>query len=273
MKNLLHLRLNTGEFYEEWDKLELLPFRENRWQNWVRTKGNYWNFYDYKKCKTYHPWKIVKRILHNNIGKSFDLTFHYYCTLVPKHEQHWFLDEFFNSYRHKYYYNTWSLDENNNIVFNHKKEKKIYSFTSDDYKTLLVHKTTGHFKNQFTPKYSYKLVGKYKKYRTEILEYYSYKNQYKAQDSDFEPVVVSGFEMSFESKNDRRFKKLLAERKSKNRKKERENKKLKEQKEYSFLSKSEIQLKKDKLLDIQKIISHGFDPETSFRNNKIHIDL
>lgn len=78
------------------DKLEELPKRMSRYQ-YLDSKGL--NMYDLDKFD--HPWyrdlkywEIRKRILENNIGKSFDLAFSYYCKLVPKRLQHEFLEEF-----------------------------------------------------------------------------------------------------------------------------------------------------------------------------------
>ncbi len=249
-------------------QIELLPFRESRVAYSVREKTFYAPYDHYYNADT-NPYKICEYILNNNIGKSFNLAFHYYCKLVKKYDQHIFLEKFQDKNHWKY--NPWSLDENNNIVFINWREPKKYYFYSEDYKTELRHKITGHAKKEFNPKYSYKYHERYKhKYRTEKIEYYNYKNRYKAQDSDFEPIVVSGFEMKFESKNDSRFKKLNAEHQSKLRKRQREADRLKKQIEYSFLSKTEIELKKEKQLNLQKIISHGFDPELSFRTNKIY---
>jgi hypothetical protein len=39
-------------------------------------------------------WTLVHRIIKNNIGKSFDSAFSYYCKHVSKHLQYVFLAEF-----------------------------------------------------------------------------------------------------------------------------------------------------------------------------------
>lgn len=94
------------------EKLQNLPFRSRiksgvyRWQAKWRSDAHSVNGLKY--------WKRVDRNIENNIGKSFDMAFHYYCKQVPKYQQKFFLDEF-HSYpdycrRYKHY-----IDDNGNI--------------------------------------------------------------------------------------------------------------------------------------------------------------
>ena len=61
--------------------------RRSDWFGWKHHEG--W----YKLGKT-SPYKILSRVIENNIGKPFDMAFSYYCTLVPQMYQNKFLEEF-----------------------------------------------------------------------------------------------------------------------------------------------------------------------------------
>ena len=89
-----------------WDKLEDLPYRQNRWQYYIENVGSFWNFYDYRGNNKWY--KICIRILENNIGKSYDMTYHYLCTKVPYQHRYHFEYQFnIEWWRNRYY-----VDEN-----------------------------------------------------------------------------------------------------------------------------------------------------------------
>lgn len=204
------------------EKLENLPFRENRAANLIKRYGNMYNIHKFdhtshRSDKSLFPWVIAKRIINNNIGKSFDMAYHYFCTKVPIYEQHYFMDEFSPKWRYSNYY----IDENKNIQRIQKKPfKKYISIQSADYKTELRHKVTGHRKEDF--KEVKKPLGTY----VYVIDYYTYgevnqgyfgkmkpiNERYRAKESDFEPVIVKGWIKHFESKNDPRFKRYMAEK-------------------------------------------------------------
>jgi len=225
------------------EKLETLPHWENKRAYFVRNHGSYYNRKNHHS-RNRSPYKIAERILKNNIGKSFDLAFHYYCTKIDKKDQYifftWFEDKRFRRFC------GYHLDENNNIYYIPFKRGKRNIFYSIDYKTEYRHKLTGRKKPEY-----YWL---YKKYKNE---------------NDYVPYIIQGFEKEFDSKNNREFRKLKAEKVAKQRKLARETKKLKEDKMYEFMTQYYKRLKeekqKQKQLNEIKIISHGFDLITSFR--------
>lgn len=92
--------------------------------------------------------------------------------------------------------------------------------------------------------------------------------RYRAQEKDFENVLIQGKELFFESKRDRTFKRLHAERRKGKSKDNRRAERAAKEKEYSFLCQSELQKKKEKELNNLTITRHGFDLTSSFRGKQ-----
>lgn len=199
------------------------------------------------KIGHYYPYKIVERICESHIGKPFDEAFSKYCKMVPVYQQHYFLEEFSPKYFH--WRNDYFVDENGLIQANRDKNKYKgpYTFYSADYKTEERHIVTGKLKPEE--------------------RWWSIK-KYKVDDSLYEKVVVSGFSETFDSKNDRKYKRLTNE---KNKAVEREwkaKKKLPSINDQDFrriLKEKELKERQENLI---KILKHGFDPVTSFRKHK-----
>lgn len=218
------------------EALDNLPFRET-----TKYRSRYCYKYKHReshKVDGIYPWTRVRRILEANIGKSFDLAFSYYCTLVPKYQQKYFLEEFETKYwraggsSYGYY-----VDEQGNIQENkYIKPKQPICLTFGNYKTELRHKVTGHprkhfedlcdlieltsikgcwnyitKRNKHTGKYQYFKRGRYiglkyiGKFDVPLHE------SYIAQEKDFEKVIISGSIQYFESKNDPRYVRHWAE--------------------------------------------------------------
>lgn len=80
------------------EKLDSLPYWENRAAYLTRKHGNMYNLrrfdHPWETGHKYNPYKIVQRIIDNNINKSFDMAFHYACTKLKKQDQWIFLREF-----------------------------------------------------------------------------------------------------------------------------------------------------------------------------------
>lgn len=185
---------------------------------------------------------IVNRILENNIGKSFDLAFSYYCKKVNKQYQYLFLEEF-QERRWSYYY----VDEFGNIQYNNSyiETKKPIIIPSKDYQYELVHKITGKKHNEWS----------------------SFHKNYNI--GDWERVTISGCLMIFESENDPRLKRIRSEKQQARRKTDRFLKKEKKERQYSFLTKLEKDLIAQRQQDLIKRDSHGFD-ENSFKGIEYH---
>ncbi len=131
MKNLLR-KFKLEDMIDKSPK-ELSYFHSKKyWDSWDSGRN-----YDHTVDNVW-PWTRVRRIIENNIGKSFDLAFSYYCKQVPIYQQQFFLKEFQQAYR-------WIVDcyvDENGLIqkIKEKEERKPVIFYSDDYETELKHK-------------------------------------------------------------------------------------------------------------------------------------
>lgn len=222
------------------DKLSDLPVHETN-----RYKKDRWSYRkdEYHNIGHYSPYTLIDRVCKMFLGQHINKTFSYYCKLVPKYQQKFFHKNFND--KRSWRWNTYILDNNNNIILNPKyTQKKIYKIYSDDYKI------------------GYKYIGKdhkLKGYIAKEVPYFRDKNEY-------ETVVISGHIQYFESRKDPRYIKYHSEKQKKHRKDLRERCKADKLRQYNFLTKSEQQRILDKESNDSKIIKHGFDLKTSFRN-------
>lgn len=195
------------------------------------------------------PWRRVQRIAKSYIGKPFDDAFSKYCKQVPKYQQHIFLEEFTPKNYHYWRYKQYIIDDDGNIQLNEaKKAKKRYIYQSDDFRTERRHKKTG------------------KKYP----EYYWTKKGIK--ESDYQHVIVSGYELQFDSKTPE-YRRLISEQLKRKAIRRKQEIKAKNEMAYSFLTQSEKEEINQKKLERFKILKLGFDPETSFRGNSVNPDI
>lgn len=202
-----------------------------------------------------NTWTIAERIIKNNIGKSFAMAFSYFCSKVSIDEQRVFLENFVHR---KPYYRRWAnycIDENGNIQYANEyfewknRPTKPITIPSPDYKTEIRHKETGIKKPEYLWIYN--------------------KTHPALKEEDFIPVVISGYLMTFESKQDPRFVRIFTEKKKARRKTDRFLKKEDRNREYSFLTKTEKELLAQKQQDLIKRDSHGFDDQ-SFKGIEYH---
>lgn len=198
-------------------------------------------------------WKRVRRNIHNNIGKSFDMTFHYYCTQVPKYQQRLFLDEFLHYPEYWYKFHPgYYVDEQGNIqkVIRsfHKRSIKIYS---DDYRVA---------------------------YKSKIYHHQQWKNEERSEipwnesKKDYETIIY-GTVQEFESRRDPVVIKYRRDKYQKDKLKERRRKAEKKAKSLEIFNRG-IQLQKEEIkkqrdLDILKRDQAGFDDE-SFKGEFYH---
>jgi hypothetical protein len=190
-----------------------LPFRESRYQNLTRRYCNMYNLHKFE-----HRWskyyKVKNWIIENNIGKSFDKAFSYYCSKIPKHWQYIFLKEFepsFGRYSGELI-NDYIIDSEGKIRI-HKKYDKIRFYKCKP-------KTREGIRI-----YQEKLKAeKRAKKRAKI-------NSFK----DWDALLRDNSIKCYNS---------IAE----------------------FKRKQQEEIKRQEELNTQKIIRHGFDPITSFRN-------
>lgn len=222
------------------DKLSDLPIRESMTYN-----KDSWSYKPGVSHNTghYSPYTLINRVCKMFLGQHIDEAFSYYCKLVPKYQQKFFLDHINNN--RSWRYETYILDENSNIILNPKyTQKKIYKIYSDDYKI------------------GWKYIGKNHK----LKGYIDDAPPYYSQNNDWEQVVISGHIQYFESRKDPRYIKYHQEKQKKYRRELRQWRKEQKLRQYNFLTKSEQQRILDKESNDIKIIKHGFDLITSFRN-------
>jgi hypothetical protein len=240
MKNLIKIGI---------DKLLEMDFpieKIDRWNN----KGCNHKVYDY------YPYDIAYRIAKTFINKPFNDAYSHFCKKVPIYQQREFFDVFNHRYSQSKYY---SIDEEGIIRYTKENRPKTVSIKSPDYRVEYVHKVNNMNKRLF------------KKVSHTFFTYYIYSGtRYSpscvATDTDFKPVVVSGYMQEFSSKNDYRYKRYNTEQTKRSRLERKKRKKYNAEIAYCMMTKDEIKLKELGALDELKILSHGFDLKTSFRN-------
>ena len=242
MKHLTKNKSNINYLIRE-DKHDLIPYFEN--SKIYFSGNNYVSKWEYRSSnKSKNPYYISDRIITNNIGKSFDLSFSYFCKLCSKHEQKIFLDKFTPQFSNLY--SEFIIDNNGNIQYGRRRYYKRYkkpTYQSDGYQIELRHKITGKKKPEY---------------------FWLYKNKYK--ESDFIPVVVSGYELIFDSFKDPTYIRLTKEREKRdkiNRKKLWKSKILSEEKFREILNREKLKDREEAKLKMER---KGFDPIKSFRN-------
>lgn len=110
-----------------------LPYRESIQRSNIYAKSfDHRRKSDYHKVDGYYPYKRIKRILENNVGKSFDGAFSYYCRKSPKYQQKQF-EETINRNWSRRWGKDYIVDENGLIQGNPDRHKK-YSWNSPPYK-------------------------------------------------------------------------------------------------------------------------------------------
>lgn len=200
-----------------------LPFREGmkRPYGWDACS----NFDSWHSTSGIPVWKRVKRILNDNVGKSFDMAFHYYCKHVPKYQQEIFLREFstfpecWRIYHPGYY-----IDDNGDIQKVYKQHKRLIKIYSDDYRVA------------YKPKKYYHQQWKNKE-RSEI-PWYESKNDYEK--------IIYGTVQEFESRRHPTVIKYRRNEHRKNKLKERQRKAENKARSLEIFNRS-IQLQKNRL--------------------------
>jgi len=258
----------------DWDKLENLPYRQNRWQRYTEIHGSFWDFHHWRK--TYRWCKLCDIILKNNIGKSYDMAYHYLCTKVPYQYRHWFEDEF-NYHRWRSYY---YVDENGLIQREKDILEKHVVVKSDDWFEGYVNKQRGKLLDSFSSYHRYEIKRELKSgrgmyYETakkglyingKLLKEITVFDTFYNRAISYNWVTI-GEKKIYSSKNDPKYKRYYAEKQQARKKQRKLEWKEKQEKQYSFLTKSELEIKNDFEKNKICIIKHGFDPETSFKFN------
>lgn len=192
----------------------------------------------------YSTWDIMFRVIENNVDKSFDMAFHYYCKLVPKYCQKDFLEQFYYCLKERY--ETYYL--NQGIIRRTEARNKYngpYKVKSIDFKI------------------TYRKI-KCRKYENKI-----YDGLERWQNEKDFVKIVQGQIFEFESRKDPeyiKYKRKEAFVFNRRRKKEKEKEK---EKAYSFKTEKEKELTKERETDILTRNRLGFD-DTSFKGEFYH---
>lgn len=232
------------------DVLENLHYRES-----IRHPHNQWyrGYPDWRHdVNGQSPYKILDRILANNIGKSFSLAFHYFCTKVPKYQQRLFL-EVFTENRYWSYMNFY-IDSDGNIQIKEllNKPKGPYRVYSDDYKVMW--RDTKSPRNWYT-----------KKELVEQIPYFRIRE-------DFEPVIF-GTVSEYDSKKHPEYQAYKRKQQHKYKMLARQVKKDREEK-YAYVEtlmrkqKADKKAKEREINDLKRQAA-GFDEE-SFKGEFYH---
>jgi len=261
------------------EKADTLPFRIGHRKE-IKTSNDCWRLRNHYYHSDYNPWKTAKRIIKNNIGKSFSLAFSYFCSKFEQRYYNEFLELFKSTYR-RFNNPDYYIDDNGLIQTNIKsKEKKEVIFTSSDYKTKLAHKDTKHWFDNFYEVWTKKEVTYTKKLTDGSIYERTYKekdkfigfrykgNGYWATNSNFERIVVQGTKTTYSSKNDPKYIRYITEKIKKQNLEYKRNKKIPKLSDEDFRRLLKEKELKEKQLNLIKIESHGFDLLTSFRKLK-----
>lgn len=229
------------------DKVKELPKR----QGFRRIKNVDW----YSRKSKYHkvngkfPYDNIRRLLKDSIGKNVDGVFRKYCKIVPKYQQDEFYDFLNRDMRYFKRFDSFYVDDEKLVQFSKitNAYKGPYRITSGDVKYESRHKVTGKKESE-----------------------YSWADK-KHNKNDYEMVLVQGWEKWFETKKDREYIRLKRERlkqRKRNGKLYRNRFTVSQEEVRRILREKEL---KDKLENLVKIESHGFNPKTSFRKEKLGV--
>lgn len=190
------------------------------------------------------PHDRAQMIVNEFIGKPFAKAFSKFCSFVPKYHQRIFLDMFRDR---RWYRRQYDIDDDGNIMdLSEKRERPKTIFYSLDYLTEERHVVTGRAFDWWRDRW---------------------KTPYKPE--DWVKTVVSGWSETFDSRQDRRFKRLMWEKRKDKKKRDREFRRNMSERAYSFLTKSEKEERAGREANRAKILKHGFDLRTSFRGNGV----
>jgi len=243
MKNLV------TEFKKGTSLKDIQESKEDKHDKWFGSRKS-----TYHSVDGVTPWRRIKRICEAYKGKQFNKAFSEYCRQVPVYQQKFFLEEFEKKTWRGDYWTYYYVDKQGNIqkhigeyFVNKAKNKKVYYY-SDDYKTEKRYKVSG----APAPKY-FSLRASSSKCKL-------------LKEEDFVDTIVSGYYLEFSSAKDPEFIRLKVDQAKRKKAAARIKEKEKAAKAYSFISKSEKQLKEEKAKDRIKIEVKGFDILTSFRD-------
>lgn len=225
-----------------------LPFREP-----MKPKGDFWYNWGYKTHYVQQEsiWRHISNLIERNVGKSFNMTFHYFCKHFPRQYQKDFLNKFedIKSWRWKEYYTD---DQGLIQTFNPKHQYKgPYKVKSLDYRIQW---------KRIRPKF-YRTCGKI----VDRLEWYE-------DEKDF-VKIIQGEIYEFQSRKDpvyvtyrrKKYRQYLLE--------ERRDKKLKKEKSIATFNKAiescSAEARRQRGIDQVKLLKHGFD-ENSFKGLNYH---
>lgn len=235
-----------------------LPYRESMRTQFQKDSGWWGHSRRGPKVESVSVWVFRDRILEHNLGKSHDLAFSYYCKKARHIQDYiniWFQP--FNDRNRRFDYSidfdgkiqkgSWRLSREKSRF---ERSSKLYNFDSADL-----------------------LLGYRRKSDGKIFTQREYSNKFyielRNDESGFERVVIQGYQVLNVQPNSKQEKRLRNEWNQKKKQLDKIRKENQKQKEYSFLTKTEIKIRESRKEDILKIESHGFD-KNSFKGEGYH---
>jgi len=185
------------------DQYNEMPSREKINDRHRRNKRS-----EYHRVGDYFPYTLAKRVIKNNIGKSFEMAFHYFCTIVPKYQQKYFLQRFENR-RHLL------LDGDNRW--------NGYDFYSDYYiddqgliQTNKIPRPRNPIKIQLKPNIYFVKKEQYSFKKDRYIEWIKEESFNKPFNIDSKNIILAQDNaIYFDSKKDRTFMRMMRENKGK----------------------------------------------------------
>lgn len=260
--------------------LDSLPKRESISQGIVRRYGSLygaakWEGYRHRE-KYKYPWRIAYDVLKKYIGQSYDDAYSEYCRKLkeyglkdPDNKRHF--DEsiselcFWRINRHyTKNYEIFSVDDNKIIHWDMNYFEQLSSYSRRRFpQTLPV--LNGYY--EITEFRLLPYVSNYGlKSKISLQEYLNLSDYYQRR---YEVNKELREYITFDSKNDRSYKRYKQEERKFHKKLDRQKEKEKKEIQYSFLTKDEQRRIKERETDLIKRDSHGFDDE-SFKGEHYH---
>ena len=256
--------------------LDSLPLRESHSKGIIRRYGSLYNVAKWEGWrngeKHKYPWRIAEDICKRYIGQSYDEAYSKFCKKLKEYnlknpdDKSNFIECFSGGL------NRWGDEEINMFKVD---EDKIISWDLRYFEEMRRwSKKSRKFKKEYPVLNGYYEVIEYKlKYNSYYLKTYisayEYLNLNEYDKSKYESSKILREYITFDSKDDRSFKKYKQEERKLHKKLKRQEIKEKSQIKYCFLTDSEKKKIEDRKTDLIKRDSHGFDDE-SFKGEHYH---
>lgn len=238
-----------------------MPFKSG-----MENNRHWWGYRGTERTKHgLNTWLFKDYVIEKNVGKSFSQAFSYFCKFVDRQYQKYFLEAFQNyeAPRRKHYFEKYWIDENDVIQkVDEKKEKSEIVFISSDYEEKWLIQTVSN------PWAKYKILNQHVRTLPKG-ERWAVQREFRSDIEFVKLLSTKGIKRTFSNTKSRVYQRLRYEDIKLYNKRQREEERKKKETVYSFLTREEKELKKQKELDQYNLYRHGFDDE-SFKGNPYH---